>query len=32
MMQPMFGRCEAMQHKAMNHIFGKGPRNDATAE
>jgi len=31
-MQPMFGRCEAMQHKAMNDIFGKGPCNDAPAK
>jgi hypothetical protein len=29
MMLPMFGRCEAMQHKAMNDIFGEGPCNDA---
>src|SRR5258708_36164116 len=31
-MQPMFGWCETMQHKAMNDIFGKGPCNDAAGE
>src|SRR5258708_19444018 len=31
-MQPMFGRCEAMQHKAMNDIFRKGPCTDAAGE
>jgi hypothetical protein len=29
---PMFGRCETMQHKAKNDIFGKGPCNDAAGE
>jgi hypothetical protein len=28
----MFGRCEAMQHKAMHDIFRKGQRNDTTGE
>ena len=32
MMQPMFGRCKTMQHKAMHDIFGKGQRNDTTDE
>ncbi len=32
MIQPMFGWCETMQHKAMNDIFGKGPCNDAAGE
>jgi hypothetical protein len=31
-MQPMFGRCETMQHKAMHDIFRKGQRNDTTGE
>jgi hypothetical protein len=30
--QPMFGWCETMQHKAMHDIFRKGQRNDATSE
>jgi hypothetical protein len=32
MMQPMFGRRETMQHKAMHGIFRKGQRNDTTGE
>ena len=32
MMLPMLGRCDAMQHKAMNDIFGEGPCNDAGGE
>jgi hypothetical protein len=29
MMKRILGWYEAMQHKAMNNIFGKGPGNDA---
>lgn len=32
MMQPMLGRREAMQHKAMNKIFGKSPSHHPTDE
>ena len=30
--QRMFSWREMVQHKAVNDIFGKGPRNDAPAE
>jgi hypothetical protein len=30
--QAMFSRREIVQPKAMNDIFGKGPRNDTSAE
>ena len=32
MMNPMLSSREIVQHKAMNEIFGKRPRNDATGE
>jgi hypothetical protein len=32
MMNPVLSWREIVQHKAMNEIFGKGPRNDATGE
>jgi len=28
-MKRMLGWYETMQHKAMNDVFGKGPRDDA---